>query len=251
MAGRGMLRLAAATVAVCAFAPGTASAQQTTPCDQETYTYSKVSRPAQYSALPQQIVNLKSDRDGVDIQVGLIRPDVPAGVKVPVIVQASPYFNPLQTMDLTACSPRYVKNFVSQGYAVALVPVRGTADNGGCMDLFGPGERADLNQVITWLGQQDWSTGSVGMVGKSYDGSTPWEVASFGNPYLKTIVPIEGVNDVFRLLFGPGTPDWRGPLVLNDIYYVQSIAFYLNGRSPEHTAQVTACPVCSGLRPLR
>jgi X-Pro dipeptidyl-peptidase len=80
------------------------------------------------------------------------------------------------------------------------------------------------------------------MVGKSYDGGTQWEAAASGNPHLKTIVPVEGVPDVFELLFGNGTPDWRGPLVLNDVYYAQSVAFYLNGRAPEHTAQVAACP---------
>lgn len=79
------------------------------------------------------------------------------------------------------------------------------------------------------------------MIGKSYDGGTQW-AASFGNPYLKTIVPEEGVPDVFRLLFGSGTPDWRGPTVLNNVYYGQSVVFYLENRQPSNTIAVTACP---------
>jgi putative CocE/NonD family hydrolase len=235
--------LAIAGVAASAMlAPATARAQQTTPCDQESHTYAKVSRAPRYAALPQEVVSIPSTRDGVSIQIGIVRPKVPAGTRVPVIVDAGPYYNPMQTLDLRACEPRLTENFVPQGYAVALVAVRGTGDSGGCMDLFGPGERADLNQAITWLAQRPWSSGAVGMTGKSYDGSTPWEVASFGNPHLKTIVPLEGVTDVFDLLFGHGTPDWRGPLVLNDIYYLQSVLFYMDGRSPENTVGVTACP---------
>jgi putative CocE/NonD family hydrolase len=222
--------------------PTPASAQQITPCDQGTQTYSEVSRPPQHGFQGQQVIELESERDGATIQIGLVRPDVPEGERVPVIVDAGPYFHPMQTLDLRACEPRLTENFVPQGYAVALVAVRGTSDSGGCMDLFGPNEQADLDQAISWLGRQPWSSGSVGMIGISYDGGTPWEVAAFGNRHLKTIVPISGVPDVFELLFGGGTPDWRGPAVLNDIYYAQSVVFYLAGRRPEHTVQVTACP---------
>jgi X-Pro dipeptidyl-peptidase len=228
--------------ALAGSAPPGASAQQVTRCDQESHTYSKVSSPARYGFQPQKVVELASGRDGATIQIGLVRPKVPPGERVPVIVDAGPYYHPMQTLDLRRCAPRLTENFVPHGYAVALVAVRGTADSGGCMDLFGPGERADLNQAITWLARQPWSTGAVGMTGLSYDGSTPWEVASFGNPHLKTIVPVEGVPDIFQLLFGGGTPDWRGPAVLNDIYYVQSIVSYLAGRDPQHTVEVTACP---------
>ena len=222
-----------------------AGAQQVLPCDQggdDPTSYSHVSEPGPYAPLEPEIVDLASDLDGATIQMGLIRPDVPAGTRVPVIVHASVYFHPLQTMDLVACDGFLINNYVPHGYAVAMLAVRGTADSGGCMDLMGPKERADLDQAVTWLGEQPWSSGSVGMWGKSYDGSTPWMVASFGNPHLKTIVPASGVPDLFALMYGAGTPDWRGPAILSDIYYAQSAAFYAPGRSPGHTAEVLACP---------
>ena len=54
-----------------------------------------------------------------------------------------------------------------------------------------------MNSVVstppTWLGTQPWSNGKVGMIGKSYDGSTPWQAATFGNPHLATIVPMSGL----------------------------------------------------------
>jgi predicted acyl esterase len=220
-----------------------AGAEVVTPCDQGSPgPYSVVSAQPRYRPLPQQVVDVRSRVDGANIQIGLIRPDVPAGVRVPVIVDAGPYYNPLQTLNLTKCRPFLVNNFVGQGFAVAVVPVRGTADNGGCMDLFGPDERHDLNQAVTWLGTRSWSNGAVAMTGLSYDGSTPWEAASFGNPHLKTIVPEEGVPNVFNLLFGGGTPDYRGPEILNDVYYEESIVSYPYGRGLPQTVQLLDCP---------
>ena len=230
---------------IVAVAP--AGAQQLLPCDYGSsgdYSgdYAKVSEPGPYKIGEQEIVELESDLDGATIQMAVIRPKTPPDVKVPVIVQASSYFHPLQTMDLRACEPFLTENFIPHGYAVAFLAIRGTADSGGCMNLMGEGERKDIDQAIRWLGEQKWSNGSVGMVGLSYDGATQWEAASFGNPHLKAIVPISGVPDIYELLFGGGRVDWRGPAILNDIYYVESAAFYAPGRSPQHTVEVTACP---------
>lgn len=186
-------------------------------------------------------LSLASKADGAAIEIGLVRPEVPPGVRVPVIVRASPYFPPLHTVNLETCDAFLVENFVPQGYAVALVAVRGTADSGGCFDLFGPLERADLDQAVRWLGTQPWSNGRVGMLGLSYDGSTPWMVAAAGNPYLKTIVPMDGVPDLFDLLFGAGTPDFRGPGLLSALYYGTSV-ISVQGRAPERSIEATACP---------
>lgn len=222
-----------------------AHAQQVTPCDSGSYdsdSYSHVSKKGPYKPREQEIVELKSKIDGATIQMGVIRPDVPKNMKVPVILTASVYLHPLQTMDLVNCRPFLINNYVPKGYAVAVLAVRGTADSGGCMNLMGSQERADINQAVTWLGTQKWSNGKVGMIGKSYDGATAWMGAAFGNPHLKTIVPASGVPDLFGLLYGAGTPDWRGPIVLNNLYYVESGVFYAPGRSNEHTAEVLACP---------
>jgi putative CocE/NonD family hydrolase len=193
-------------------------------------------------ALPQEVVKLSSEFDGAGIEVGVVRPDTDA--PVPVVAFASPYLLSLDTIDFSERLARLVENFVPHGYAVALVPVRGTANMGSCMDLMGPAERADLDQAITWLGEQPWSNGAVGMIGVSYDGSTPWEVASMGNPYLKTIVPISGVNDIYHLMFRNGTNELRGPVVLNALYYQYGFVENnpTNGRSAENTVTGVVCP---------
>ena len=221
-----------------------AQAQQVTPCDEGGGgSYAKVRRPAKYGFLPQQVVTIPSSLDGVPIQMSIVRPDVPAGTRVPVIVAASVYYHPLQDIDARICKARLTENFVPQGYAVVLLAVRGSGDSGGCMNLMGPKERADIDQAVTWLGQRPWSNAAVGMIGKSYDGATQWMAAAHGSPYLKTIVPVSGVPDLFNLLFGGAVPDWRGPsTVINNLYYAESAVFYAPGRSLQSTREVLACP---------
>ncbi|HWH08990.1 MAG TPA: CocE/NonD family hydrolase [Candidatus Thermoplasmatota archaeon] len=201
-----------------------------------------------FGILDPQMEVLASEADGAAIPVGYALPDVPEGTRVPVIVLASPYFFEGVAPAGFAKDGNYarlVENFVPHGYAVAFLPVRGTADHGGCMDLMGPLERADLNQAITWLGEQPWSNGRVGMVGVSYDGSTPWEVAGAGNPYLKTIVPISGVNDLYTLMYGSGVSEFRGAAVLNALYYEYGFLEYnavTGTRSPQHMLEGALCP---------
>jgi putative CocE/NonD family hydrolase len=239
-----LLVVALAAALLSAAPPPSAQAQQMLPCDfGGAGSYATVSRPAQYDFLPQQVVTIPSELDGVAIQMSIVRPDVPEGTRVPVIVEASVYYHPLQSVDARTCKARLTENFVPQGYAVVLLAVRGSADSGGCMNLMGPKERADIDQAITWLGTQSWSNGAVGMSGLSYNGATQWMAAAFGNPHLKTIVPASGVPDLFDLLFGGGVPDWRGPsTIITNIYYAESAAFYLPGRSVQSTAEVLACP---------
>jgi putative CocE/NonD family hydrolase len=207
--------------------------------------------PGPYEILPFEHIFLQSELDGVDIEVGIFRPDVPDGMKAPVILDAGPYYHDDGSHMDSALGGFNVQNFVPWGYTFAMVAVRGTGLSGGCMDLMGRDEAADLSQAITWLGEQPWSNGRVGMIGKSYDGSTPWIAASTGNPYLKTIVPVSGVPDVYELMFRNGTSEIRGSFLLNALYY----SFAVPQQPPRvqdgpetqamvarHTVEGAACP---------
>lgn len=117
---------------------------------------------------------------------------------MPIIADIGPYFGDtlLNGQVPNVVSPGYVENFVPHGFAFAAVSVRGTGQSGGCMDYMGELEQHDIDEAITWLGMQHWSNGNVGLIGKSYDGATPWTAAATGNPNLKTIVPIVGIPSV-------------------------------------------------------
>ncbi|HWH08994.1 MAG TPA: CocE/NonD family hydrolase, partial [Candidatus Thermoplasmatota archaeon] len=180
---------------------------------------------------------------GADIMVYVMRPDVPEGTRVPVIVDAGPYFPPLQGVDLS--DNPFLTAFVSHGFAFALVSVRGTGDSGGCMDLMGPAERHDVDQAVTWLGTQPWSNGNVGMFGGSYDGSTQWEAASTGNPHLKTIAPIAGIPDLHSFMVRNGSYMAWTPLQFGAVYWALYGPVLYNpatGRSAAHTAEQLVCP---------
>jgi predicted acyl esterase len=217
--------------------------------------YARVLTPGTLTALPREMLYLPSELDGIDIEVTLWRPDT--SEPVPVLVDAGPYYDPAGAVPAygngyateSGHVGRLIDNFLPHGYAVAAIAVRGTAGSGGCMDLMGPAEVADLDQAITWLGTQPWSNGNVAMLGKSYDGSTPWMVAGTGNPHLKTIVPMSGVPDMYELMFRNGTSEIRGPFLLNGLYYSFAVREPVVGadetevqRNLRHTAEGLQCP---------
>ena len=205
---------------------------------------SKVSEKGHYKVGMGEVVEIKSKVDGSVIQIGFVRPEAPSGYRSPVILQASPYYlTDLRDVDVRDCNEFLVQNFVPHGYTVAFVPTRGAGGTDSCADLMGPKERSDLDQAVTWLGQQKWSNGSVGMTGASYDGSTPWEVAATGNPYLKTIVPVSGIHDIYEFIYGQGHNDWRWWFFVSGYYhyYGQVAANPWGGRDADRWAKAWMC----------
>jgi predicted acyl esterase len=209
-----------------------------------TGPYSRVLTPGSLEIKPAEEVRVPSAIDGEDILMGLHLPDTTE--KVPVLLFASPYFGFLGgDNDVTDriegdAFGNLIENFVPHGYAVVGLAARGTGNSGGCNDLMGPKETADLDQAVTWLGTQDWSNGNVAMTGVSYDGSTPWAVASVGNPHLKTIIPISGVPDMYGLMYRNGSAESRGPFLLNLLYYGGNIA--VGTMEPTRAPTRAACP---------
>ena len=106
----------------------------------------------------------------------------------------------------------YDNYFVPRGYAFIAQDMPGTRNSQGCMVLGGNGELAAAKATLAWLtgkgkawrlnqaGLPDqevkatWSSGKVGMIGKSYDGTIANAAASMGLPGLKTIVPVGGIS---------------------------------------------------------
>lgn len=185
---------------------------------------SQVSEHGPFTVGEIKVVELDSAVDGSKIQIGYVRPDAPASYESPVIAQASPYFlADLRDVDLLTCNPFLTENFVQHGYTIAFIPTRGAGGTDSCADLMGLKERSDLDQAVSWLGARPWSNGSVGMIGLSYDGSTPWAVASMGNPHLQTIVPMSGVHNLFDLIYYRGRNDWRWWLFVPGYYHYYGV----------------------------
>ena len=168
---------------------------------------------------------------GAEVHLGLWLPviegcdwesgNVSEECQVPVIAEVGPYYN---DGDVDALTPAdrlgrmLIENYVPHGYGVAQVSVFGTGDSNHCMDLMGTDEQRGIDAAVTWLGTQGWSNGKVGLIGKSYDGSTPWQAATFGNPHLATIVPMSGLIGVHELMWRNGSMEARGMIMHNGVY---------------------------------
>src|SRR5215218_2517715 len=161
---------------------------------------------------------------GVKLHADILRPkDLPADARTPVILSIGPYFNhsgqvgpagPIEDADYDPVGPpgpsdRF-KDFVDgaklmeRGYTFVMVDLRGFGGSTGCLDWGGPGEQADVVKAVEWAAGQSWSTGSVGMYGKSYDGVTGLVGVNRRPTGLKAVVSQEPVYDLYRYLYGDG-----------------------------------------------
>jgi predicted acyl esterase len=156
------------------------------------------------------------------MHVALWLPDVPEGVKVPVIMTIHPYYdfggegapgigadsNP-NTIPDGGVGLWLYENFISHGYALAQSSTFGTGESTHCQDVKGLGEQTGIQAVVDWLGVQEWSNGNVGLMGKSYAGTTNWEAAQQPSEHLKTIVPISGSIGVQEMFYRNGSSEAR------------------------------------------
>ena len=175
------------------------------------------------AADPQCLLNFDPNKCP-HISMAYWRPNVPDGVKVPVIAEFGPYFGETSAQTPDVSTPGswlgmgIIQNLLPHGFAFAQVSVTGTGMSNHCMDLMGFAEQEGINAAVEWLGTQEWSSGNVGMIGKSYDGSTPWQAAMYGDEYLKTIVPISGLIGVRELMWKNGSSEARAPFMHNVVY---------------------------------
>lgn len=222
---------------------GAAGGADAAPADNYDFSgpYSRPLTPGALSLLPPEHVYIASPLDGADIEMGIWRPDT--DLPVPILVHASPYYGYLMTqttvMDDAAWYGNLIHSLVPHGYAVVGLAVRGTGDSGGCNDVFGPAEMADLDAAIDWLAEQPWSTGNLAFTGLSYDGGAAWSAAATGNPHVKTIIPVSGVPDLYGLMYRNGSSENRATF-LNAAYYGLSIP--TTGQQADRPAVRAVCP---------
>jgi X-Pro dipeptidyl-peptidase len=202
-----------------------------------------------------------SDLDGVNdlIAMDIMRPQASetGGLRVPVIMDASPYYSTLgrgneaelkQDTDgdgLLDKWPLYYDNyFVPRGYAVVYLDMVGTANSTGCPVTGGTPDNLSAKVAIDWLNgravardkdgnvvEADWHNGRTGMIGKSYDGTLANAVAATGVEGLSTIVPISAISSWYDYTRSNGVVQRR---------IATRRAF--RTRSPTRTAARTAPP---------
>lgn len=169
---------------------------------------------------------IDSDDDGKSdrVYVEITRPkEADAEMRIPVIYNMSSYNGGLpypeyhdvneelydgKPIAAPTLDDHYAPYFVPKGYAVVTANNIGTEGSDGCPSTGGKDEIQASKAVIDWLNgnaeafdedgnevDADWSTGNVGMIGKSYDGTLANGVATTGVEGLKTIVPIAAISN--------------------------------------------------------
>lgn len=142
--------------------------------------------------------------DGAYIDSWMWRPVTPPDVKIPAIVQLSPYFASGLPGGNAGLMKMMRENYTERGYAVIGSSVRGTGFSHGCFEIGGPRERADAVELFKHIAEQPWSNGLVGLIGVSYDGTAPQGALISSSPHLKTIVPIAAISEWYKYNFIKG-----------------------------------------------
>ncbi|MFF4501353.1 Xaa-Pro dipeptidyl-peptidase [Streptomyces sp. NPDC001401] len=240
--------LAAAAVAALMAAFLTPAAAHSAPQESRpVYSYDNAIREAVWVD-----TGLDSDGDGKAdrVAVDIVRPREPAqqGRKIPVIMDASPYYsccgrgNESQKKTYDANGnvvqmPLFYDNyFVPRGYAFVGVDLAGTNRSDGCVDVGGRSDIQSAKAVVDWLNgrakayttrtgttaaRATWTNGKTGMIGKSWDGTIANGVAATGVKGLRTVVPISAISSWYDYYFAKGAPLYdSGPDALSD--YVDS-----------------------------
>lgn len=145
--------------------------------------------------------------DGKLMDSWVYRPNAPVGVRVPVIINFSPYWGNLAPPAAERgdhFSEYLIDYYVPRGYAVVLSSVRGTGNSEGCFNLGGETEKRDAVAVIEHFAEQPWSNGNVAAGGKSYDGTTPQGAATLTPSALKAIIPVSAISELYKYNYKGG-----------------------------------------------
>jgi X-Pro dipeptidyl-peptidase len=94
--------------------------------------------------------------------------------------------------------------FVPRGYARVWADVVGTGNSGGCYDYGGTREKESGYDLVEWIARQPWSTGKVGMIGGSYNGTTANATAVMRPPHLTTIIPEAAISRWYHYAYSGG-----------------------------------------------
>ncbi|MBP2328086.1 X-Pro dipeptidyl-peptidase [Kibdelosporangium banguiense] len=204
------------------------------------YSYKDAIREDVYVDAP-----MDSDNDGKPdrIAIQIMRPkETATKLKTPVIMEASPYYGQgglarAQHQAPVGFQGWYDEYFVPRGYTVIEAEMQGTSRSDGCPTTGDAADTTSMKAVVNWLNGRakahyangsdavaSWSTGAVGMIGVSYNGTLPNAVAATGVEGLKTIVPIAAISNWYDYTRDAGIgysgwdrryPEWLANFVAN------------------------------------
>ena len=188
-----------------------AYAQQTTGKVSRLGEYVGYSTPA-YDGWARSSQYVKA-RDGTRLAVDIIRPTrngVLHSMPLPVIWTHHRYVRASVVGDSVVSIldwpyTTWLKEVLLHGYIVSAVDTRGGGASFGTQQGFFAREEArDAYDITEWLAAQPWSSGNIGMYGRSYLAITQYFAASERPPHLKAIFPEMASFDWYPFIFPGG-----------------------------------------------
>ena len=194
--------------------------------------------------------------DGVTtLHADVLRPKgLSESAKTPVVMTVSPYTNhsnqAATDFDPTQSGPSHrfydfldQSRILSRGYTYVIVDLPGFGGSGGCNDWGGPVEQGAVKTAVEWAAKQPWSTGKVGLFGKSYDGWTGLMGLAQKPKGLAAVISMEPVYSGYRYLYSDGVRFTNS--VSTDVLFqgIDAVPGSLND-SPQYQASGAPTPYC-------
>jgi putative CocE/NonD family hydrolase len=169
----------------------------------------RLSQPGRYEGYSQPLYDGRSAtsqyitmRDGTKLAALILRPTQdgkPVSDLLPVVWTHNCYHREV------IYGWTWLLNLVKYGYILVSVDARGTgASFGTFRGPFSPEETNDAYDITEWLAAQPWSSGKIGMYGRSYLGITQYMAASKAPPHLKAIFPEMAEFDHYSFTYPGG-----------------------------------------------
>ena len=195
--------------------------------------------------------------DGTQLHAGVFLPaDRDEGEQHPVLMNIGPYTapnggatSPGNVTGIVDRNPEIWAHLASGRWAYVAVDARGFGGSEGCFGYYMEHEMLDAKTSIEWAAQQPWSTGKVGMWGKSYDGAE--QVLAMANEetpqgLAATVIQAPGLSG-YTALWHNGVHYATGRYGTTGIYTAEDLLIPQNLDtidSPEY-ARAAAAPVTS------
>lgn len=186
--------------------------------------YAGYSKPGYTQAVRQSVY--VTVRDGTRLAVDVYRPAVngqAVAKKAPAVMEATRYWRatqlpigrvatnwfgtlaPGQNLIDLQYGPEWSTTLLSHGYVVVVADSRGTGASFG----LNPGpltrtEARDNHDLIEWISRQSWSSGKVGMGGRSYTGTNQVVTLLEPSPHLKAVFPSVPNFELFKVAVNGG-----------------------------------------------
>jgi uncharacterized protein len=157
-------------------------------------------------------------RDGVRIAIDLYLPaGLTSGARLPTILHQTRYYRSMELrwpwrmffrrkpFQHIAADARRRRRFIASGYAWIDVDVRGSgASYGARVGEWSPDEIRDGAEIVDWIVRQPWSSGIVGGLGNSYDGTSAEFLLVNKHPAVRAIAPCFALFDAYTDIAFPG-----------------------------------------------